>query len=304
LNQKLGALTGPIGMALFLIAVQLLALALVAPLGQYGLQAFPNPDSLWNPIIYIALILVFAVVFLIIIRFRAQWLIQAFIVIAVLSTLVYALFALGALLWPAADWLPLFAGSVVAAILLTGLMVVYPEWYIVDLVGVLTAAGAAAIFGVSLSIVPALLLLIVLAIYDFIAVYKTKHMITMANAVMDLKLPVLFVLPMRLGYSYRQSKGPKIEATGSEKQAYFMGLGDAVMPTILAVSANAFLEAPSIGFINIPALGSVLGTLVTYAALTYFVMKGKPQAGLPFLCTGAIVGFLIGCLAVGVNPFF
>ena len=47
---------------------------------------------------------------------------------------------------------------------------------------------------------------------------------------------------------------------GKEREAYFMGLGDAVMPTILAVSANAFLKAPVIGFANVPAWGTIIGT--------------------------------------------
>ncbi len=173
----------------------------------------------------------------------------------------------------------------------------------IDVSGVLIAAGASALFGVSLAIIPTIILLVLLAIYDFISVYKTKHMVRLAEGVMDLKLPIMFVLPRRWGYQYRQASG-KIEP-GQEREAYFMGLGDAVMPTMLAVSANAFLKAPGIWFINYPALGAMIGTLVSYAALMYLVVAAKkPQAGLPFLCSGAIIGFLIGCAVAGVNPFF
>jgi presenilin-like A22 family membrane protease len=31
------------------------------------------------------------------------------------------------------------------------------------------------------------------------------------------------------------------------------------------------------------------------------VMGGKPQAGLPFLNTGAILGYVAGCLIAGVS---
>ncbi len=82
-----------------------------------------------------------------------------------------------------------------------------------------------------------------------------------------------------------------------------MGLGDAVIPTVLVISANAFLGGPTLAFINIPAFGAVVGTLAGYVALMVFVLKGKPQAGLPFLNTGAIIGFLTACYAFGVNPF-
>ena len=294
-------------MGIFMLAVQILSLLLVAPLTDYyDLKAFENPQSVWNPVFYIVLIILFSAVLLLIIKFNMKWIIQLFMIFAVFSTLIYVLFGMGTMLLPPPQygWEIILAASVIISILLTALMVVYPEWYIVDAVGIMVAAGASALFGISLSVVPTIILLVLLAVYDFIAVYKTKHMIKLAEGVMDLKLPILFVLPRRLDYSYVRSRMQKLEP-GKEREAYFMGLGDAVMPTVLAVSAVAFLEAPTIlGFANVPAIGVIIGTLISYAVLMYFVMKGKPQAGLPFLCTGAIAGFLLGCVAAGINPFF
>ncbi len=43
-----------------------------------------------------------------------------------------------------------------------------------------------------------------------------------------------------------------------------------------------------------PALGAMIGTLVGYAALTRLAGRGTPHAGLPFLNSGAIIGFVIG----------
>jgi len=257
----------------------------------------------WNPIFYIVLILLFTAALLLIIKYKVKWLIQAFMALAVLSTLVYVLFGLLALVVPDIGILAGMSIAAVVSIALTALLMLYPEWYVIDISGVLVATGATAIFGVSLAIIPTLILLVLLAIYDFISVYKTKHMVKLAEGVMDLKLPIMFVVPRRWGYQYRQASG-KIEP-GQEREAYFMGLGDAVMPSMLAVSANAFLKAPGIWFISYPALGAMIGTLLSYGVLMYIVATvKKPQAGLPFLCTGAIVGFLIGCLVAGVNPFF
>jgi len=79
-----------------------------------------------------------------------------------------------------------------------------------------------------------------------------------------------------------------------------MGLGDAVMPTILVVSANIFLDSPlKYMGISYPSIGAMIGTLIGYAALMVFVMKGKPQAGLPFLNTGVILGYVAGVLITG-----
>lgn len=284
--------------------MQAISLLLVPPLVGYDLRAFGDPESVWNPIYYVVLLLLFTGAMLLIIKYKVGWLIQVIMGIAILSTLVYVLFGLAVLLVPTLD--PVIAAVVSAAlsVLLTALLIVFPEWYIIDTVGVMVAAGASALFGVSLAIIPTIILLVLLAVYDYISVYKTKHMISLAEGVMDLKMPIMFVMPRRPGYSFRQAKG--LQKEGGEREAYFMGLGDAVMPTMLAVSANAFLvNLPRIfGFVNVPALGSIIGTLVSYVVLMYIVVElKKPQAGLPFLCTGAIVGFLLGCLAAGINPF-
>jgi presenilin-like A22 family membrane protease len=302
LNSRL--LIGPVGLAIFMLVVQVIALLLVSPLKQYQMSAFENPESLWNPLIYVVLIVVYAAVVLLIIKFKLRWLLKLIISLAVFSTLVYVLFGIGAMLFPSAAVEYLAGGAFTVAVVLTALMLVFPEWYVVDLVGILTAAGAAALFGISLAVLPTILLLVALIAYDYIAVYKTKHMLKLAEGVTDMNLPIIFVLPMKLNYSYIRSKVPIKELKEGERETFIMGLGDAVMPTILAVSANAFVVAPAIGFVNIPALGTVVGTMISHAVLMYYVLKGKPLAGLPFLCTGAIVGFAFGCLVAGVNPLF
>lgn len=301
MSFKQADLIGPVGMGLFMILVQIIALVLVPPLVAYDLQAFDNPESVLNPLIYIVLILLFTGALLLIIKFKVGILIQIFVAFAVFSTLVYVIFGLVILAWPS-GLIPAIIIAVAGSAALTGLLIVYPEWFIIDSVGVLIAAGAGSLFGVSLAIIPAVLLLIILAVYDFISVYKTKHMLTLAEGVMDMKLPILFVLPRKMGYSFAKSKVKKVGE--GEREAFFMGLGDAVMPTILVVSANTFLKAQGILGINFPSLGAMLGTMIGYAALMILVLKGKPQAGLPFLCTGAIAGFLLGCLVAGINPFF
>jgi presenilin-like A22 family membrane protease len=305
LKIKSANLFGPLGLAIFMLVVQVIALALAVPLNSNGMSAFENPESLLNPLIYVVLIVVYAIIVLVIIKYKLRLLLKAIITLAVFSTLIYVFIGVsGLVISDPLSSVPVLAGSFVLAIVLTALMLVYPEWYVVDVVGLLTAAGAAALFGVSLAVLPTLLLLVALIAYDYIAVYKTKHMLTLAEGVTDLNLPILFVLPTKLNYSYIRNKAKIKELKEGERETFIMGLGDTVMPTILAVSANVFIDAPGIGPVNFPALGTVLGTLVSHGALMYYVLKGKPMAGLPFLCTGAIVGFAVGCAIVGVNPLF
>jgi presenilin-like A22 family membrane protease len=292
----------PFSMMFFIIAIQLVALLLANPFRAANIEAFSNPESVFNPLYYVLLILAFTALLLIIIRLGKRWVIQVIIGLVIISTLyfVYSSILLGVTdTW----WLIAIVATAATAFFLF----YYPEWYVIDLVGILIGAGAAAIFGISFAVLPALVLLIALAIYDFISVYQTKHMISLAEGVVDLNLPVLFVLPRNRGYSHVKWAREASQVSGEEKlekrEAFFMGLGDAVIPTVLVISANTFLNAPLFGFINVPALGAAIGTVVGYAALMMFVLKGKPQAGLPFLNSGAITGLLVASYLAGVRPF-
>ena len=89
-----------------------------------------------------------------------------------------------------------------------------------------------------------------------------------------------------------------------EREAFFIGLGDAVIPGVMVASAAFFSSAPQYAIplieLNTPALFSLGGTLAGLLVLMSMVMKGKPHAGLPLLNGGAIGGYLVGALWVGL----
>lgn len=279
-------------MAGLILIVQVLALLLSTPMEINEMQAFEDPTQVSNSIYYLVMILVFTLLVLIAIKKNMKWIISILIYFAIVSTLYYVFFALLTLI-------PSFAGfeNLASLLISTGLTVLlykYPEWYVIDILGICIAGGVSALLGISLSIIPVVVLLILLAVYDAISVYKTKHMIVMAEGVMDLKLPLLFIIPKNSNYSFIKESFKE----GEKREAFFMGLGDAVMPTLLVVSANVFLEN---GGFSYPVLGAMLGTLVGHVFLSILVMRGKPQAGLPFLNSGAILGFFAGVLLSGAS---
>lgn len=282
-------------MAGIILIVQIFALFLAAPMQAEDMVAFEDPTATTNSLLYIVLILAFTFLLLVAIKKNMKWIIQLTILLAVAFTLYYVLYALLAIT-PISD----FTNNAISTLFSIGATVVlykFPEWYVIDILGLMIGAGCAAIFGISLAIIPTIVLLVLLAVYDAISVYKTKHMIALADGVMDLKLPILFVIPKHLGYSFRTEKFDK----EGEREAFFMGLGDAVMPTILVVSAYMFID--QIGIVHYPALGAMIGTVIGFFALGIFVMKGKPQAGLPFLNSGVILGYVVGCLLSG-SPLY
>lgn len=131
-----------------------------------------------------------------------------------------------------------------------------------------------------------------MAAYDAISVYQTKHMIDLADTVLDLKLPIMLVIPKSRKYSLmKETKSLKQKLKDQEeREASFIGLGDIVIPGALVVST--FYNLSSNGLLI--ALSVMLGTLFGFAVLaTSLIIKGKPQAGLPYLCSGAILGYVV-----------
>jgi len=285
-------------MPLLLLAVETGALLLSLPVQASGIVAFENPESVENTFVFIAILLVFTAFLLVLIRFGLKKVIAAVIGISIFLTFVYIFAAIIFSLIGTTD--PAVVAVLLLSVLATVLLYKYPEWYVIDGLGILIGAGVAAIFGASLDVLPVIILLVLLAVYDAISVYKTKHMITLAEGVIDLKTPILFVVPKRRNYSFIKEGIGKL-GDGGERAAFIIGMGDMIMPSILVVSANVFLNGWRLGgMINLPALGAIIGSLAGLVVLLYFVMSGRPQAGLPPLNGGTILGFLAGWAAIGM----
>ncbi len=287
------------GLFMAFLITQVLAVLFAKPSIDAGLQAFEDSGDPLNIVYYIILLIAFTFLILWLHKRGIKWAIQGIILLAVGSTVMYVI-------------APLLLSSGLSTGLSWGLgalvgggsvlwLYIKPEWYVVDLVGVLVAAGAAAIFGISLEPWLVVMMLVALAIYDAVAVYKTRHMLSLADSVIELRLPVLLVVPKSKGYSFLHEAAKFKEANAENKEqreAFFMGLGDLVMPTILVVSALTF------GAGTMPVLGAAVGMLVGFGVLMGFVLKGNPQAGLPLLNGGAIVGFLTGLYAATGSVVF
>ncbi|GGL56528.1 presenilin family intramembrane aspartyl protease PSH [Halocalculus aciditolerans] len=344
MNQRQRVSVAVVGTAALFLAVQLGALALVGPFEAAGYQTVPNPQDPTNSLLYVGVLLVATAGILAAIKLGGESILRYFIVATsglvtayVFSVVLPPLAVAGANVTP---W--------VGAAVVMGALLFHPEWYVLDAAGVLMGMGAAGLFGISFGILPAIILLSLLAIYDAISVYRTKHMLTLASGVMRLRVPVLLVIPVTLGYSYLEEAEEMAERTddqaaaddgepeadadgdgdaggdataadgegeeadeGFERDALFIGLGDAVMPTILVASAAFFLDAPAVLGVELPALGAIVGTLAGLMVLLRMVLKGRAHAGLPLLNGGAIFGYLVGALlsgyglvgALGLGPY-
>jgi presenilin-like A22 family membrane protease len=297
-----------VGVGASLIGTQAAALLISQIFNAFDYRAFEDEGNPTNALVYIGMILVFTAVILVLVRLRrrnfAKYVILGSVFLTLAVILILPLYLGLALLDPVV-FNPDFGGNLAVALgfivagALTYLLVRHPEWYVVDTVGLIVAAGVTAIMGVSFGILPALLLLVGLAVYDAWAVYRTKHMVTLADELTGQKLPVLLVIPKRADYSFRKQRSLKEQlAEGEEREAMFIGLGDLIIPGMLSVSAFNFITAPGPALLGLEpnaliALATVVGTLTGFAVLMRYVLSGNPQAGLPLLNGGAIAGFFV-----------
>jgi presenilin-like A22 family membrane protease len=286
------------------VIIHLLSMLITRPFEAADLDVFENPNDWTNLLIFFVIMLAVTLTILLIAKYWKKKFIQVIILGSIGYTAIFVFYPLLSLV--VSGTLSLILSTIATAILILAL-IKYPEWYVIDLSGIIVGVGAIGIFGISLSIFLVIVLLIGLSIYDAISVYKTRHMIDLADAVMDLKLPVMLVVPKTTKYSLiKENEGLKEKLeSGEERQAFFLGLGDIVMPGILVVASLYNIADNGL----LIALSVMVGTLIGFAVLMSVVIKGKPQAGLPYLCSGAILGYIIssylllGELAGLILPF-
>jgi presenilin-like A22 family membrane protease len=304
-----------LGLVGLYVASQVAALLLALPFRSEGLATTSNPNSPTAPLFLIGVIIVAPLFILFFARMNGglaaiRWV----ILLGISFSLLFTLTAAFTLLLPQSYLIPpQMVGTFVqpamilataSAVLLLAALLLEPQWWVVDFVGFVAAGSLIALFGISFSILPAVILLVALAIYDAVAVYGTKHMISLAEAVTEMKLPILLVMPSDAGFDYTRPGGLAKQRARpvEEREALFMGLGDVVFPGILVVAAYVWLPSRAvlgaIGGNLIVAIGALLGSLVGYALLMRLVGGGNPQAGLPLLNGGALAGYFLTFLIV------
>ena len=213
--------------------------------------------------------------------------------------------------------IPTIIGLLVSLLLMI-LLYVHSEWYVVNTVGILVGSGVIVMLGVSF--VPTLIMvfMIAAAVYDAWAVYKSKHMLDLADTMMNLNLPILLVAPQDSDYSMRTERttvhdapeqaardsveqAPRERVVAKSSDAMLMGLGDVIFPGMLVLSTLQYVGGDN-GLIM--AMTTLVGSLIGYSVLMYFVGRGQAQAGLPLLNGGAILGYIVGgLLTIGMAMF-
>ncbi|MGP6207248.1 presenilin family intramembrane aspartyl protease PSH [Cuniculiplasma sp. SKW3] len=161
------------------------------------------------------------------------------------------------------------------------------NWIVVNIVGILTSAGLAAIWGVDLGVYSAVALMLVFAVYDYIAVYKTKHMLDIARASTGSEMPLFFVVPDSRGF---QTKDIDIDTPSEERGAILIGFGDIAIPNVMVISSFLYGGSLFYPFYLLPLVGGIVAMFILFSFIK------RPAPGLPFLNTGVLIGFGLALL--------
>lgn len=179
-------------------------------------------------------------------------------------------------------WLPDFLTFIIIAVLLI-LLIKQPSLMLHNFALIFAIAGVGAGLGTSFKPEMVVLLLLVFSIYDFVAVYKTKHMVRMAKEMLAHRAILGLIVPQKMA----DLKAPlkEVEPGG---RFLILGAGDIVFPLILTVS----LIPQGIFSVLIVALFSLIGLLASF--LIFLSKKVRtPMPALPPIALFSIIGYLL-----------
>jgi presenilin-like A22 family membrane protease len=238
-----------------------------------GIKSTPITGDINNPLeaVYlIGMILLMTILLLVVLKYKKQrkllWLFEG-IAIFTTSTIVFGSF------FPADDILVLIIVLAILAYRYTHKNNVLFR----NFVSIVAIAGAGALIGISLGVIVIIIFILLLSVYDFIAVFKTKHMVTIGKSVTKQNLAFTVSMP-------------------TKKHGFELGNGDLIIPLILASSIIAN------GFFNnnfLVAILCLIGSLIGLITSIYVVSTKKiplpalpPQTIIMIIIIG--ISFLIG----------
>lgn len=184
---------------------------------------------------------------------------------------------------------------------------------------ILSSAGVGAMFGFSMGFWPALLFILGLSLYDYIAVFRTRHMLVLAQALGTRNLSFTITAESRpkkeekiiaIAAPHTVAKGqsapspvpasppaqpaahPAPPRASSGVERLDLGSGDLSVPAMLAVSSYTIAGLPG-------ALAVALGSTISiYVLLQFVVEKRVALPALPPICMGGLLA-LLAILLIG-----
>ena len=233
-----------------------------------------NAEEPSNALFFIGYILFGAVFMILLIRYLGKiplvFMLMEFMLISTASSIVFYAFLRLALGYDASTLVAIAMG-----LAFSGLKVLRPNFK--NAAAILATAGVGVIFGISLGILPLIIFLVFLSVYDYLSVFMTKHMVELAN----------FVVKKNLAFTVTARAPPPKK--GMREQRIDLGTGDMIAPIMLEVSALS-VSPVATAFVFVGSVVS-LGLFLTLVWRSKMVLPALPP-----IVFGMIISLLIGYL--------
>jgi presenilin-like A22 family membrane protease len=217
----------------------------------------------------------------------------------------------------------LFKGSILfkydlalaMAFVLTSWKIFKPNIIVHNLTEVLMYAGIGLILVPLFDVKWALILLLIISVYDMYAVWKSKHMVKMAefqtksNVFAGLMIPYKQKDAGKAEASHTVRKGaPKIRAGKTSPKNAILGGGDIAFPLIFigavmnGIILKIYSETPSMPIAAMKASAFLQSSVIIFTSaialtlLFVFAKKGKYYPAMPFITAGCLLGWAITLL--------
>ncbi|MGC8652058.1 MAG: presenilin family intramembrane aspartyl protease [Candidatus Micrarchaeia archaeon] len=179
-----------------------------------------------------------------------------------------------------------------------------------NVTAMVASVGVGLILGISFSFVAAFVFMAILAVYDFVAVFVTKHMVALGNMAIDRNLSFLVMVnefkavPENSLSANDQKEFEKEKSQLSKRGGVLsslakkdlvpisartaLGTGDLAVPLMVAISAYKVYLNFVLSFVV--ALGAVFGLILT---MTILSRLKRPLPAIPPLLFGICIALLI-----------
>lgn len=167
-----------------------------------------------------------------------------------------------------------------------------PRIWLHNLLLIFTLVGAGSVFGLLFSPWTFLSFMLVISIYDIVAV-RFGYMLWLAKKLSESEVLPAFVIPRKAFNWNLDLKGVGfknvMEGELGEREFSILGGGDIGFPLMLVTSVFS-----SYGLTDslVVATFSVFGLISAYC-IQLFLLKGKPMPALPPICFLSLIGFVI-----------
>lgn len=298
-----------------LVATQVYAVTPIVVLQGTSVNATVGA-SLETAVIYIAAIVAFALLIVLLLgKYKGT---KAFLifegVVVVYTTFFLFLIVIGELLNLAGQ--PYLLGAtaqVVLALLMSiALILAKNKWpRLRNMTTILSCIGIGLIIGLYLDFLTIFIFIIILAVYDYVAVFITKHMVVMGQTMASMNMAFMIgasdVEGVPAGQLTRQEKETSAKHRQMLKQSYgtmvrqldkqqlspiigqrLLGNGDLAVPLMAAVSAYKLFQNFTASMAII--LGAVLGLVLTFYILSKY---RRPLPAIPPLLLGMSIGLVV-----------